>query len=174
MGYLFYSKPNYMDEFCTNTVFGNKIPKDFCKNNPPKYWNFTVTPKNSANFEKTLNDGSEFFAGWESRENSFKDDPAAARKKIQDCIGKWDPAKMTNKLQFEGASEYEYTLAGKLCEITGVCAEPEEEENNVHKKRSVTHEKNFFGERKNFQSETSNSKTPYLTTFILFIFISVL
>ena len=22
--------------------------------------------------------------------NSFKDDPAAARKKIQDCIGKWD------------------------------------------------------------------------------------
>ena len=63
--------------------------------------------------------------------------------------------------------------AGKLCEITGVCAEPEEEENNVHKKRSVTHEKNFFGERKNFQSETSSSKTPYLT-FILFIFISVL
>ena len=28
---------------------------------------------------------------------------------------------------------------GKLCEITDICAK--EEENNVHKKRSVTHEK---------------------------------
>lgn len=44
--YLFYSKPSKMDEFCTNTNFGNKIPKDFCKNNPPVYFNFTVTAKN--------------------------------------------------------------------------------------------------------------------------------
>ena len=44
--YLFYSKPSKMDEFCTNTNFGNKIPKDFCKLNPPVYFNFTVTPKN--------------------------------------------------------------------------------------------------------------------------------
>jgi len=231
--YLFYSKPNYLDEFCTNTVFGNKIPKDFCKQNPPKYWNFTVTPKNSANFEKTLNDGSDFFAGWESREQSFEADPAAARKKIQDCIAKWDPAKMTNKLQFEDAPENEYTLVGKmnrlqwmnwcvrpekhkelfglrwlftgfgqwfdrakaftdgpfkagtLCEAIGVCAKQEErgqkeEENNVTKKRSVTHEKNFFGGRniqsESLQTETSSSKTPYLSSFtgILLILISIL
>ena len=44
--YLFYSKPSKMDEFCTNTVFGNKIPADFCKLNPPKYFNFTVTDVN--------------------------------------------------------------------------------------------------------------------------------
>ena len=114
-------------EYVQNTVFGNKIPKDFCKHNPPKYWNFTVTPKNSANFEKTLNDGSDFFAGWESREQSFEADPAAARKKIQDCIAKWDPAKMTNKLQFEDASENEYTLVGKMNRLQWMnwCVRPE-------------------------------------------------
>merc|ERR1712131_243359 len=122
--YLFYSKPNYLDEFCTNTVFGNKIPKDFCKNNPPKYWNFTITPKNSANFEKTLNDpDGPFFAGWESR----SEDPETAREKIRACIDQWDPTKQQNKLQFEDASENEYTLVGKMNRLQWMnwCVRPE-------------------------------------------------
>jgi len=45
--YLFYSRPSKMDEFCTNTNFGNTIPADFCKLNPPVYFNFTVTHKNN-------------------------------------------------------------------------------------------------------------------------------
>merc|ERR1712168_275001 len=45
--YLFYSKPSKMDEFCTNTNFGNRIRKDFCKLNPPKNFNFIVTTKNN-------------------------------------------------------------------------------------------------------------------------------
>jgi hypothetical protein len=44
--YLFYSRPSKMDEFCKNTVFGNKIPEDFCDNNPASYWNWMVTEKN--------------------------------------------------------------------------------------------------------------------------------
>jgi len=49
--YLFYSRPSKMDEFCTNTNFGNKIPNDFCKLNPPAYFNFTITHKNNRNVE---------------------------------------------------------------------------------------------------------------------------
>ena len=72
--------------------------------------------------------------------------------------------------------------AGTLCETIGVCAKQEgrdqEEENNVTKKRSVTHEKNFFGGRniqsESLQTETSSSKTPYLSSFIFFILISIL
>ena len=74
---------------------------------------------------------------------------------------------------------------GTLCEAIGVCAKQErrgkeEEENNVTKKRSVTHEKNFFGGRniqsESLQTETSSSKTPYFSSFtgILFILISIL
>jgi len=231
--YLFYSKPNYLDEFCTNTVFGNKIPKDFCKNNPPKYWNFTVTPKNSANFEKTLNDPTgPFFAGWsslsdssEARQNSLRD---AARTKINACIDEWDPTKQQNKLQFEGASENQTALVGKmnrlqwmnwcvrpekhkelfglrwlftafgqwfdhtkaftdgpfkageLCEISGGdCIEDNVDENNVNK-RSVTHEKNFFGSRESkIEKHLSAGQATlkpfnYFSSFIFAILISIL
>ena len=63
---------------------------------------------------------------------------------------------------------------GKLCEITGICESTEDEENNVTKKRSVTHEKNFFGGR-NIELKTSSSIRPhYLSSFIIFILISIL
>jgi len=119
--YLFYSKPNYMDEFCANTVFGNKIPNDFCKNNPPKYWNFTVTPKNSANFQKTLDDpAAPLFQGWPSDKTNDQ-----RRADIRSCIEKWDPNKQTNKLYFQ--NDDEYTLVGKMNRIQWMnwCVRPE-------------------------------------------------
>ena len=116
-----------LTDILQNTVFGNKIPKDFCNNNPPKFWNFTITPKNSANFEKNLNDpAGPLFAGWESRSGS-PEKMDNARTKIRDCIDKWDPTKEQNKLQFEGASENEYTLVGKMNRLQWMnwCVRPE-------------------------------------------------
>jgi len=53
--YLFYSRPSQIRTYCEKTLFGNKIPKDFCKNNPPENWEWKITPKNQKERGQSIN-----------------------------------------------------------------------------------------------------------------------
>merc|ERR1711885_4250 len=63
--YLFYSRPSKMDEFCTNTNFGNNIVEDFCKLNPPIYFIFTgFASKNNPDVWMTVEERQAEFEQW--------------------------------------------------------------------------------------------------------------